>query len=125
MLYNAHAGALGLPSPLWTVSGGMSYQARKSLTATLFDVYHSAAPGYPATLNPAPAAYHMVNAHARFELRRLLGDWAKGLALFAHGSNLANHEVWLPDWGGRTNDTIPFARRRTLYYGLEVALVRE
>ncbi len=124
MLFNTRGGTF-LPTPRWTASGGVSYQAHKTLTATLFDTFHSAAPGYPPTLNPAPAAYHMVNTHARLELSRLAGDRAKGIALFVHGANLGNRQIWLPDWGSHFNDTIPFVRGRTLYYGVEVALFRE
>lgn len=29
-------------------------------------------------------------------------------------------QVWLPDWGGGTGDTIPVRRGRTILFGLEV-----
>ncbi len=103
-LFNAH-GSASLPTPRWTAAAGASYQARKAFTISLFDIYHAAVPGYPDTLNPAPGAYHLVNAHGRLELRRLLGGWAKGLALYAHGTNLANRQIWLPAWGDHPRAT--------------------
>ena len=124
LLYNTH-GSVPVPTPHWTASGGASYQARKAFTLSLFDVYHTAVPGFQARINPAPAAYHLINMHSRLELSRVFGNWAKGLALFAHGVNLANREIWLPDTATPTADTIPFRRGRTLYYGIEVALFRE
>ncbi len=124
LLYNTR-GNVPIPTPYWTVSGGASYQARKAFTLSVFDVYHGAVPGFQARLNPAPAAYHLINAHSRFELARVLGESAKRLALFAHGVNLANREIWRPDKATPTADTIPFGRGRTLYYGIEVALFRE
>ncbi len=124
LLFNTR-GKVPIPTPRWTASGGVSYQAKKAFTLSLFDVYHAAVPGFEARVNPAPAAYHLINVHSRLELARVFGSWAKGLALFAHGANLANRQIWLPDRVSPTADTIPFGRGRTLYYGLEVALFRE
>jgi outer membrane receptor protein involved in Fe transport len=124
LLFNARGRAI-LPTPQWAVSGGASYQVRKTFTATLSDGYHSGVPGYSAALNPPPAGYHMINAHGRFELARLFGERARRMALYAHGVNLGNREIWQADWGGRTGDTVPYARRRTVYYGIEVALFGE
>jgi outer membrane receptor protein involved in Fe transport len=112
-----------LPAAPWTVSGGASYQARKSLTLTLSDIFHSTIP-HVGGINPEPSSYHLVNAHARFELARVFGAWAKGIALYSHGLNLANREIWLPAFGSNSF-TLPFERRRTIYYGIEVALFRE
>ena len=112
-----------LPSPRWTVSHGVSYQARKSFTLTASDVYRSASSSQ-AGVNPLASPYHLVNAHARLALAPILGSWARNLALFAHGVNLGNREIWLPAFGN-ASFTVPFERRRTLYYGMEVALFRE
>lgn len=45
---------------------------------------------------------------------------ARSLALFINGDNVTNQQVWMPDWGGNTGDTIPVNRGRTLYFGVEV-----
>ena len=87
----------------------------------MFDVYQSGVSGYVATLNPAPEAYHLVNASMKFDVlkyyRRVSG---RQLSLVMQGDNLGNEQVWLPDWGGNSGDTIPAIRGRSLYFGIEV-----
>ena len=82
-------------------------------------------PGYAFTINPSPTAHHQIQTHGRLEMSRVFGQWAKGLALFVHGENLGGRQAWLPSLESSSNDTIPFRRGRTFYYGLEVALSRE
>jgi hypothetical protein len=47
------------------------------------------------------------------------------VALFAHAENLANHQIWLPDLGDYSGDTLPVNRGRTIYFGVEFSLGRE
>jgi hypothetical protein len=62
-----------------------------------------------------------VSSQVRLDLARLLSsDSSRGVALFVRGDNLADRQVWLPDWGGNTGDTIPGMRRRTVFFGTEV-----
>ena len=49
-------------------------------------------------------------------------DAARGVAFFIHADNIANQQVWMPDLGGNTGDTIPVDRGRTLYFGVELSL---
>jgi hypothetical protein len=55
----------------------------------------------------------------------MLGPAAKNLALFAHGTNLLNTTIWLPDWGDNTGDTLPVVSGRRIYFGLEVTLKKD
>jgi hypothetical protein len=45
---------------------------------------------------------------------------AQGYALFVHGDNLTNNQVWLPALGTNSANTIPVVWGRTLYFGMEV-----
>jgi hypothetical protein len=68
----------------------------------------------------------MLSSHVRYDLSRYLGSKDKGgVALFAHAENLANYQVWLPDWGNNSGDTMPVNRGRTAYFGVEFTLGRE
>jgi hypothetical protein len=105
---------------------GISYQSERGWTASLFDVYRGPIHGYPNTINPAPAAFHLLSSHLRLDLSRYIhADAARHLAFVAHGDNLANRHEWLPDWGDNTGDTIPAYRGRTIYFGLEVSLKKD
>jgi outer membrane receptor for ferrienterochelin and colicins len=114
------------PVPNWGGKAGISYMVDKRLTASLFDVAEGGMHGWTGTLNPAPNAYHLLNAHLRYQLPERLhpGGWPV-MAIFAHAENLANLQVWLPDWGGNSNSTIPVDRGRTIFLGVEFALKRD
>ena len=115
------------PIPNFGAKAGISYQAENGLTTSLFDSYQgNVDPRYAGVLNPRAGSYHLLHSHIRFDLSRHLGfDPRKGLALFAHVENLADRQVWLPDWGGNSGDTIPMYRGRTIYFGIEVSLKKE
>ncbi len=114
--------AMVTPVPSTGVKAGVSYQNRR-VTASVFDVFNGSIPQYGPTINPAPAAYHMVDAELRLELAPYLrGMSDKGIAFVLHANDLANRQVWLPDWGGNTGDTIPTYRGRTVYAGVELSL---
>jgi outer membrane receptor for ferrienterochelin and colicins len=107
--------------PNFGFKAGFSY-ASNGLTASVFDSYDGELP-YGATLNPGPAAHHLVNSHFRLDVFRFWhAEAARAVALFIHGDNLANQQVWMPDLGSNTGDTIPVNRGRTIYFGVEVSL---
>ena len=115
------------PVPNFGAKGGFSYRGENGLTLSIFDNYQGALRGFSgATVNPSPAAYHMLSSHFRYDLSRYLRSKDKGgIALFAHAENLANRQVWLPDWGNNSGDTMPVNRGRTVYFGMEFSLGRE
>jgi outer membrane receptor protein involved in Fe transport len=107
--------------PSFGFKAGFSY-ASNGLTASVFDSYDGELP-YGATLNPGPAAHHLVTSHFRLDVFRFWhAEAARAVALFVHGDNLADQQVWMPDLGGNTGDTIPVNRGRTIYFGVEVSL---
>ena len=115
------------PVPNVGVKGGLSYRAENGLTLSMFDNYQGVLQGFTdPTVNPGPTAYHMLSSNVRYDLSRYLGSRDKGgVALFAHAENLANYQVWLPDWGNNSGDTMPVNRGRTVYFGVEFSLGRE
>lgn len=115
------------PVPNFGAKGGLSYRREDGLTLSLFDNYQGALRGFTdATVNPSPTAYHMLSSHVRYDLSRYLGSKKNGgIALFAHAENLANYQVWLPDWGNNSGDTMPVNRGRTVSFGVEFSLGRE
>ena len=113
------------PIPNVGVKAGISYEAAKGLTASVFDSYDGALDGYATTLNPGPAAHHLVNVHLRIDVTDFWRTHtAGGFALFINADNVTNQQVWMPDWGGNTGDTIPVNRGRTIYFGVELASKR-
>jgi outer membrane receptor for ferrienterochelin and colicins len=122
ILFNTDQGPLdNSPTSPLGAKAGVSYKSSSGWAASIFEIYQGHIDGYPYALNPKPAAYNLVTAHGRIPLARYVGPAAKHLALFAHGDNLLNSSIWLPDWGSNTGDTIPVVRGRTVYFGLEVA----
>ena len=115
------------PVPNLGAKGGLSYRTENGLTLSIFDNYQGALPGFSnVTVNPGPTAYHLLSSHFRYDLSRYLGSRDKGgVALFAHAENLANYQVWLPDWGNNSGDTMPVNRGRTVYFGVEFSLGKE
>ncbi len=115
------------PVPNLGAKGGLSYRAENGLTLSIFDNYQGAVRGFSnITVNPVPTDYHLLSSHFRYDLSRYLGSKDKGgAALFAHAENLANYQVWLPDWGNNSGDTMPVNRGRTVYFGVEFSLGKE
>jgi outer membrane cobalamin receptor len=125
MLYQLNNNGAGVsnptPIPSLGAKAGASYEAANGAEISLFDAYQGRATGYATALNPLPYAFHSLSLHARYDLsKHLLKDNTSGFALFVHGDDLTNHQVWLPAWGSYAPDTIPVVRGRTLYFGLEV-----
>ncbi|MEO8098894.1 MAG: TonB-dependent receptor [Acidobacteriota bacterium] len=108
------------PVPNFGAKGGLSYRREGGLTLSMFDNYQGAVAGMGAAVNPNPIAYHLLSSHIRYDVSRYLPLGAKsGVALFAHAENLANQQVWMPDWGNNSGDTMPVMRGRTVYFGVE------
>jgi outer membrane receptor for ferrienterochelin and colicins len=114
------------PVPNFSAKGGLSYEAPRGLTVSVFDIYEGAMSGYDAALNPVPAPHHTLNAQVRYDLSKYLGVSRKAcLALIGHATDLINKQVWLPDWGDNSGDTIPVQRGRTIYAGIEISSRRK
>jgi outer membrane receptor protein involved in Fe transport len=115
-----------IPVPGVTAKAGFSYRAENGLTFGMFDNYQGALRTIPDAVNPGPVAFHLISAHARYDLSRFVGSRDKGgVALFAHAENLANHQIWLPDLGDYSGDTLPVNRGRTVYFGIDFSLGKE
>lgn len=118
-----HDGAISNLSaiPSLGAKAGVSYTAKNGADISLFDAYQGHINGYAASVNPRPDAFHSVSFHARYDLTK---HWLKnsvlGLALFLHGCDLLNNQIWLPALGTNSPNTIPVVRGRTLYFGIEV-----
>jgi len=112
----------GQAAPRWLAATGLSYQDRRWCTVGVQSVLRPPIRA-PVQINPASESYVRLNAHGRFELSRVFGDGARGLALYVHGVNMANQKVWVPVGGSGLG--IPFQMGRTVYYGLEVSLSRD
>jgi len=103
-----------------SAKAGVSYTAKSGLLVSLFDQYEGQVPGYDAALNPLPEAGHHLNSNLRYTVPRSAGRRTE-ISIVIHGDNLTNREVWLPDWGEITGDTIPVLRGRTIYFGVELS----
>lgn len=113
------------PVPNIISKAGVSYESQRGVTASFFDVSQGPVHGH-AGVNPGTGSYGLLNTHLRFDVSRYLArKGAEGLAFFVHGDNLANKQVWLPEWGGNAADSIPVQHGRTIYFGLEVSLKKE
>jgi outer membrane receptor protein involved in Fe transport len=113
------------PIPNMGAKAGFSYEAARGLTASVFESYDGAVDGYAATLNPSPGAHHLVNMHLRLDVSDYWRSHsAAGFAVVINADNVTNQQVWMPDWGGNTGDTLPVNRGRTIYFGVELASKR-
>jgi outer membrane receptor protein involved in Fe transport len=101
---------------------GISYQSNV-LTASLFDRYQGSMDGFGGTVsptaNPSADAYHLLSSRVRLDMSKWMRT-ARGLAFFVQGDNLTNKEVWHPDWGGNSGDTLPAYRGRSVLFGVEI-----
>ena len=113
------------PVPNTSAKGGISFQNERGITASIFDNYQGSLSGFSSILNPQPAARHLLSAHARLDMAALFtSNQTAGVALVINADNLTNDQVWLPDWGSNTGDTIPARRGRTVYVGVEMSVGR-
>jgi outer membrane receptor protein involved in Fe transport len=107
------------PVPNLGFKGGVSYAGGHGLTAGLFDVSDGPLTGY-SSVNPLLSWRNNLNGNLRWEPAHvhLFGG---GMALVAHGNDLANQAIWLPS-GFSSVDTVPVQQGRTVFAGLEYAL---
>jgi len=91
------------PVPSFGAKGGLSYRAGNGLTLSMFDNYQGVLRGFSnATVNPGSSAYHLLWRQCPVRPFALLGvQEQERRSLFAHAENLANYQMWLPDWGTR------------------------
>lgn len=123
--YQANEDGEGLsnitPVPNTSAKAGISYETQNGVSLSLFDSFQGSLVRYTNTLNPTPTSFHLVSSQVKVDIGRLLdATTSRGVALFVRGENLANRQVWLPDWGGNTGDTIPGLRGRAVYFGVEL-----
>ena len=107
------------PVPSVGFKGGVSYAGGHGLTAGLFDASDGPFAGYPS-VNPLLSWRNNLNGNLRWELARV-HIFGGGMALVAHGNDLANQAIWLPS-GFSSVDTVPVQQGRTVFAGLEYAL---
>ena len=113
------------PVPNTSAKGGISFQNERGITASVFDNYQGSLNGFSSILNPLPASRHLLSAHARLDMAALFkASQTAGVSLVINADNLTNDQVWLPDWGSNTGDTIPARRGRTIYVGAEMSVGR-
>jgi outer membrane receptor for ferrienterochelin and colicins len=113
------------PVPNSSAKGGISFQGDRGVTVSIFDDYQGSINGFSSVLNPLPSSRHLLSGHVRLELASLLNaPQTTGVAFVVNGDNLTNENVWLPDWGSNTGDTIPARRGRTIYVGVEMSVGR-
>jgi outer membrane receptor for ferrienterochelin and colicin len=125
VLYQRNNTGVGLPYttsvPGLGVKAGASYETKNGGELSLFDVYQGHIPGYAASLNQLPSAFHTVSANFRYDLTsRWLKSNSRGIAVFAHADDLLNHQVWLPTLAFGPPNTMPVIRGRTIFVGVEV-----
>ena len=114
------------PIPNFEAKAGISYESSGGFTVGLFDVYEGHVSGYAQSANPPPTAYHLVNAHFRWDLSKYLAPGSRtGLALVAHVDNLTNKSIWLPDWKDVPGGSTFADRGRTIYAGIEFSLKKD
>jgi len=118
-----HEGSMSdvTPIPNLSAKAGASYLAANGAEISVFDAYQGDIAGYAGSPNPLPYAFHAVSVHGRYDLsKHFLKNNFSGFALFLHGDNLTNHQIWLPALGTFPLQTMPVVQGRTLYFGLEV-----
>ena len=109
------------PTPNALLKGGLSYRSANGADISLFDAWQGGVTGFQPTLNPPPAAYQSIGAHARYDLsKHWLKTGGQGFALFLNAGDLLNHPVWLPALGSGGVNTLPVIRGRTVFFGIEV-----
>ncbi len=107
------------PIPNFGFKSGISYQSRRGLTASLFDVSDGSISGFQNSVNPVQGSHHVLSGHFRYDLAKLFPMSDRGMAFVAHATNITNSQVWLPGWGFNSVDTIPVQQGRVVYLGLE------
>lgn len=127
MLYQTNQNGSGMtnvtPIPNFGFKAGVSYENRRGLTLSLFDVSDGAISGYQNAVNPKQGSHSVLNAHLRYDISKYLpfGD-RNGIAFVVHVNNLTNHPEWLPGWGFISVDTVPVEQGVVVYSGVEFVI---
>lgn len=124
-LYQVNDSGAGInnlsPSPSLLAKAGVSYRSANGNTCSFFDAYQNRIPGYASSGNPPAAAFHLISAHAHYDLsKHWLKENNRGLALFLNGDNLLNKAIWLPALVSGSGIPIPVIRGRTVLFGIEI-----
>jgi outer membrane receptor protein involved in Fe transport len=109
------------PTSNFGFKAGGSYQNRRGLTVSLFDIYDGAIKGLAPSVNPLPGSRHSLNGHLRYELPNSFLPTDKNIAFVMHATNLTGQATWLPS-GLNSPDTVPVQQGRVIYAGLEFSL---
>jgi len=105
------------------VKAGISYKSEKGVTVSLFNIYQGDLDEkYDTQVNPPPGAYNLMNLYCRFDMNKFF-DWERSqeVSLLLQVDNLLDEEIWLPNWGLTSGNSIPFNQGRTIYFGMEVS----
>jgi outer membrane receptor protein involved in Fe transport len=127
ILYQTNQNGTGMsnvtPIPNFGFKAGVSYENRRGLTLSLFDVSDGAIGGYQGAVNPLQGSHTVLNANLRYDVSRYLpfGD-RNAIAFVVHANNLTNSPIWLPGWGFTSVDTIPVQQGVVVYSGLEFSI---
>ncbi len=111
------------PLPNFSAKGGLSYHSESGLTISFFNTFQqSVDPKYYDVLNPSTGYFNMMNMHSSYDLNKILKVHAAGeLSLVLNVDNVLDEEIWLPAWGLKTGEMIPYNQGRTIYGGFEVS----
>jgi outer membrane receptor protein involved in Fe transport len=108
------------PIPSIGFKGGVSYEDRRGLSASLFEVSDGKIDGYANSVNPVQGTHNILNGQLRYDLGRLLHlSDRNNIAFVARANNLTDFRVWLPSWGFNSVDTVPVEQGRVVYLGLQ------
>jgi outer membrane receptor protein involved in Fe transport len=110
------------PIPNFSIKGGMSYASDFGLTISVFNTFQqSVNPKYYDALNPSTRYFNMMNLHCSYDMNKLLKvHVTKELSLVLNIDNLLDKEIWLPAWGLKIGESIPYNQGRTIYGGFKV-----
>lgn len=112
------------PIPNFGGKAGVSYMSENGITVSVFNIYQGGLEDkYISKLNPEPGVYNLLNLYSRLNINKFFDlDTHYNFAVFVQADNLLNTELWLPDKGGVTGETIPVNQGRAVYLGLDVSL---
>jgi outer membrane receptor protein involved in Fe transport len=123
MLYQTNVDGNGrsdvTPIPNIGFKAGGSYQDRRGLSVSLFEVSDGTIDGYSNSVNPVQGWHNILNGDLRYDLGKALHlSDRTGVSFLVHANNLTDFRVWLPSWGFTSVDEIPVEQGRVVYVGL-------
>ena len=124
MLYQTNTDGNGktdvTPIPNLGFKAGISYEDKRGISASLFEVADGPISGYAGAVNPLQGSHNILSGQLRYDLGKALHLGERtGLAFVVHANNLTDYRVWLPSWGFTSVDTIPVRQGRVVYFGLQ------